>query len=105
MTGRRRVRRAGRSRTRAAAVAVGAVLACLAALGAAALLRPGPTTPATGVTAQAGPAPASAARLVVSMSAELSLIEQVAGGRDTDARAVLWQLLERLDLGAAPTRP
>jgi TetR/AcrR family transcriptional repressor of nem operon len=40
----------------------------------------------------------SAARLVVAMSAELSLIEQVGGVRDPDGRAVLWNLLARLDL-------
>jgi TetR/AcrR family transcriptional repressor of nem operon len=42
----------------------------------------------------------SAARLVVAMSAELSLVEQVRGDRDPDGRATLWQLLARLDLGA-----
>jgi TetR/AcrR family transcriptional repressor of nem operon len=42
----------------------------------------------------------TAARLVVAMSAELSLVEQVRGDRDPDGRATLWQLLARLDLGA-----
>jgi TetR/AcrR family transcriptional regulator, transcriptional repressor for nem operon len=38
-----------------------------------------------------------AARLVVAMSAELSLVELTSGRRDPTGRRVLWQLLERLD--------
>jgi AcrR family transcriptional regulator len=45
------------------------------------------------------PDAASAARLVVAMSAELSLVEQAAGARDAAGRSTLWQLLDRLDLG------
>jgi TetR/AcrR family transcriptional repressor of nem operon len=40
----------------------------------------------------------SAARLVVAMSAELSLVELTGGARDPHGREVLWKLLERLDL-------
>ena len=50
------------------------------------------------------PDAASAARLVVAMSAELSLAEQATGARDDDGRATLWQLLERLDVGGVATR-
>jgi TetR/AcrR family transcriptional regulator, transcriptional repressor for nem operon len=39
-----------------------------------------------------------AARLVVAMSAELSLMELVVGRPDPAGRRVLWQLLERLDV-------
>lgn len=41
----------------------------------------------------------STARLVIAMSAELSLVELAAGKRDPQGRRVLWQLLDRLDLG------
>jgi TetR/AcrR family transcriptional regulator, transcriptional repressor for nem operon len=42
----------------------------------------------------------SAARLVVAMSAELSLIEQTSGAADQHGRAMLWKLLAQLDLAA-----
>lgn len=41
----------------------------------------------------------TAAELVVAMSAELSLAELALGRADEAARAVLWRMLERLDLG------
>ncbi len=47
---------------------------------------------------------ASAARLVVAMSAELTLVEQARGTLDPEGRAVLRALLARLDLSAAETR-
>jgi TetR/AcrR family transcriptional repressor of nem operon len=40
-----------------------------------------------------------AARLVLAMSAELAMAEMAAGECDEAARQVLWELLERLDLG------
>jgi TetR/AcrR family transcriptional repressor of nem operon len=40
-----------------------------------------------------------AARLVLAMSAELAMAEMAEGERDEAARQVLWDLLERLDLG------
>ena len=40
-----------------------------------------------------------AARLVLAMSAELAMAEMAEGRRDEAARQVLWDLLERLDLG------
>ncbi|MEY9874498.1 TetR/AcrR family transcriptional repressor of nem operon [Streptacidiphilus sp. MAP12-33] len=45
------------------------------------------------------PDAASAARLVVAMSAELSVAETTTGARDAAGRATLWRLLDRLDLG------
>ena len=39
-----------------------------------------------------------AARLVIAMSAELSLVETATGTSDPSGRAVLWQLLARIDL-------
>ena len=50
------------------------------------------------LVAMGWPDSASAARLVVAMSAELSLVEQALGTRDADGRTTLWRLLERLDL-------
>ena len=40
-----------------------------------------------------------AARLVLAMSAELAMAEMAVGERNEAARQVLWDLLERLDLG------
>ncbi|MCX4751098.1 TetR/AcrR family transcriptional regulator [Kitasatospora sp. NBC_01287] len=47
------------------------------------------------------PDAASAARLVVAMSAELSVVETTRGAVDADGRATLWSFLDRLDLGVA----
>jgi AcrR family transcriptional regulator len=44
------------------------------------------------------PDPASAARLVVAMSAELSVAETTGGTEDAAGRAALWAFLDRLDL-------
>jgi TetR/AcrR family transcriptional regulator, transcriptional repressor for nem operon len=49
--------------------------------------------------------PLAAARMVVAMTAETALVELVHGRRQPTGRAVLWQMLDRADLGAAPRSP
>lgn len=43
--------------------------------------------------------PVAAARLLIAMAAETALVELVHGRRDPVSRRVLWQFLERADLG------